>query len=95
MEEGQEFEPEPKEPGPEPLSKPTEEELFRVSDPSRGCKVVSRGCKVDESSKLRPVRCCCRGLQQQLGQARLRWQESFRGSLLKCVKIVSDMSITP
>ena len=45
MEEGQDFEPEPKEPRPEPLSKPTEEELFRVSDPSGGCKVVSGGSK--------------------------------------------------
>ena len=35
MEEGQEFEPKPEEPKPEPLSKPTEEEeRFRVSDPS-------------------------------------------------------------
>jgi hypothetical protein len=40
-EEGQEFEPEPEEPEPEPLSKPTEEEeQFRVSHPSGGCKVV-------------------------------------------------------
>jgi hypothetical protein len=56
VEEGQEFEPEPKEPGPEPLSKPTEEELFRVPDPSGGCKVVSGGCKVD---RLYMQLCCC------------------------------------
>ena len=48
--EGQEFEPEPEEPEPEPLSKPTEEERFRVSDPSGGCKVVCESggvCLID------------------------------------------------
>jgi hypothetical protein len=47
VEEGQEFEPKPKSHAPEPLSKPMEEEeLFRVSDPSRGAKdFVSGGAK--------------------------------------------------
>ena len=50
-EKGQEFEPEPEEAEPEPLSKPTgEEEHFRLSDPCGGCKVVcvSKGvCLID------------------------------------------------